>query len=112
MMKCLDQPRVPVLDGNVIRVLARLRRIGAPVQLTSTTTLLWGLADHLVDADRPGDFNQSVMELGATLCTPKQPSCSVCPLGTIGVCMAYTEATVDVKATHAKVSGFVIYRSS
>ncbi|THD20684.1 A/G-specific adenine glycosylase [Fasciola hepatica] len=45
------------------------------------------------------------MELGATLCTPKQPSCSVCPLGTIGVCMAYTEATVDVKATHAKVSG-------
>lgn len=115
--------RVPVLDGNVIRVLTRVRRIGAPIQLATTNTLLWELADHLVDPKRPGDFNQSLMELGAILCTPKQPSCSVCPLGAIEACMAYTEvclewisslqlvslkqATMKVSATHPKASGFV-----
>ncbi|KAA0195721.1 A/G-specific adenine DNA glycosylase [Fasciolopsis buskii] len=91
--------RVPVLDGNVIRVLTRVRRIGAPIQLATTNTLLWELADHLVDPKRPGDFNQSLMELGAILCTPKQPSCSVCPLGAIEACMAYTETWLQLLAS-------------
>ncbi|KAA3670553.1 uncharacterized protein DEA37_0001431 [Paragonimus westermani] len=81
--------RVPVLDGNVIRVLTRLRQIGSSVQSSSTTTLLWDLATKLVDVERPGDFNQAMMELGAICCTPKQPDCSHCPLGMAGLCGAF-----------------------
>ncbi|KAF8563804.1 hypothetical protein P879_09337, partial [Paragonimus westermani] len=88
---------VPVLDGNVIRVLTRLRQIGSPVQSSSTTTLLWDLATKLVDVERPGDFNQAMMELGAICCTPKQPDCSHCPLGMAGLCGAFEslQATVS-----------------
>lgn len=81
--------RVPVLDGNVIRVLTRLREIGSAVQLTSTANMLWDLTERLVDPERPGDFNQALMELGAVCCTAKQPKCLECPLGVVGVCGAY-----------------------
>eukprot|EP01133_Synstelium_polycarpum_P016015 gene16015-19061_t len=56
----------PLVDGNVIRVLSRLRAIGASPKLTTTSKLHWQLARDLVDPLRPGDFNQSLMELGAT----------------------------------------------
>ncbi|TGZ68943.1 hypothetical protein CRM22_004003 [Opisthorchis felineus] len=81
--------RVPVLDGNVMRVLTRLREIGSPIQLNTTNAVLWDLAEQLVDPNRPGDFNQAIMELGAVCCKPKQPNCSECPLGKIGLCGAY-----------------------
>ncbi|CAH8531478.1 unnamed protein product [Heterobilharzia americana] len=55
----------PALDGNVIRVLTRLREIGSPIQLPVTMESLWNLATELVDPDQPGDFNQALMELGA-----------------------------------------------
>ncbi|VDP82018.1 unnamed protein product [Echinostoma caproni] len=93
--------QAPVLDGNVIRVLTRLRCIGAPVQLNSTNLLLWKLADQLVDLDRPGDFNQALMELGAVVCTPKQPSCTVCPLGTTDICMAYAQERNALRSSAA-----------
>ncbi|PIK59733.1 hypothetical protein BSL78_03305, partial [Apostichopus japonicus] len=75
---CSGEP-VGVVDGNVIRVLSRLRCIGADVSQPSTMDSMWKLAHTLVDPDRPGDFNQAIMELGATVCTPKNPSCSSCP---------------------------------
>ena len=71
---------VGLVDGNVSRVLARLRRIGADITSPLTTQLTWRLAGDLVDTERPGDFNQSMMELGATVCTPKNPDCGECPL--------------------------------
>ncbi|KAF5396748.1 A/G-specific adenine DNA glycosylase [Paragonimus heterotremus] len=86
---------VPVLDGKVIRVLTRLLQIGSPVQASSTTTLLWDLAAKLVDVERPGDFNQAMMELGAVCCTPKQPDCSHCPLGMSGLCGALEVSKVN-----------------
>ena len=49
----------------------------------------WKNANDLVDPDRPGDFNQAMMELGATVCTPKNPSCSKCPLKKL--CHAFRE---------------------
>ncbi len=68
-----DQP-VAVLDGNVERVLRRL--IGGPRSAHES----WQAAQLLLDHDRPGDFNQAMMELGATVCVPAAPRCGVCPI--------------------------------
>ena len=65
---------VAVVDGNVERVLQRMT--GA--QLTSAET--WNRAEKFLSRSRPGDFNQAMMELGATVCTPRQPSCGACPV--------------------------------
>uniref|UniRef100_A0A8C3FE24 Adenine DNA glycosylase n=1 Tax=Chrysemys picta bellii TaxID=8478 RepID=A0A8C3FE24_CHRPI len=69
-----------VVDGNVIRVLCRLRCIGAESSSPAVTDRLWDLANALVDPARPGDFNQAMMELGATVCTPRAPLCMECPV--------------------------------
>ena len=68
-----DKPE-PVVDGNVTRVLARLLRIDTPVGTTRTPKRLWEEAERLVPTERPGDFNQALMELGATVCTPRARS--------------------------------------
>jgi A/G-specific adenine glycosylase len=68
-----DHP-VAVVDGNVERLLQRV--LGKML----ATEELWTTANHLLAANRPGDFNQAVMELGATVCTPRQPKCLVCPV--------------------------------
>jgi A/G-specific adenine glycosylase len=65
----------PVVDGNVRRVFARLGDDPAPADAD-----LWALAAELVPGSRPGDFNQALMELGATVCTPRSPRCGACPL--------------------------------
>ncbi|XP_067423855.1 adenine DNA glycosylase isoform X2 [Emydura macquarii macquarii] len=69
-----------VVDGNVIRVLCRVRCIGADASSLAVTDRLWYLANALVDPARPGDFNQAMMELGATVCTPRAPLCTACPV--------------------------------
>ncbi len=74
-----DQP-VPAVDGNVIRVVSRLRGIRENVGIPSVRRALEGEAASLVSAERPGDFNQAVMDLGATVCVPGTPSCERCPL--------------------------------
>ncbi|KAM7263518.1 hypothetical protein ACFE04_001201 [Oxalis oulophora] len=71
---------VPVVDGNVVRVFARLKAISANPKDSATIKSFWKLAAQLVDTSRPGDFNQSLMELGATVCTVSSPSCSSCPV--------------------------------
>ncbi|XP_056270291.1 adenine DNA glycosylase isoform X2 [Pseudoliparis swirei] len=68
------------VDGNVIRVLCRLRAIGADSTSPAVTEALWSQANTLVDPEGPGDFNQAMMELGARVCTPKGPQCSQCPV--------------------------------
>ncbi|MCP4641067.1 MAG: A/G-specific adenine glycosylase [bacterium] len=72
--------RAPVVDGNVIRVLARLFDIEACTDDTATRKVLWALAETLVPPKNPGDFNQALMELGAMVCTPKSPVCDGCPV--------------------------------
>ncbi|XP_054115265.1 adenine DNA glycosylase isoform X4 [Callithrix jacchus] len=69
-----------VVDGNVARVLCRVRAIGADPSSKLVSQQLWSLAQQLVDPARPGDFNQAAMELGATVCTPQRPLCSQCPV--------------------------------
>lgn len=70
----------PVLDGNVIRVFSRLFAIEDDVKKTATVKALWARAEELVDRERPGDWNQALMELGATVCAPESPRCGGCPL--------------------------------
>lgn len=74
-----NQPKA-VVDGNVIRVLSRWAGIEDDVSKSSVQKEIQTLADELLEKEHPGDFNQAVMELGATVCTPKNPNCEECPI--------------------------------
>src|SRR6266550_2454636 len=69
-----------VLDGNVARVLARLGAIRGDLRESQHWQELQETADRLLEPKSPGDWNQAMMELGATLCTPKSPQCLLCPV--------------------------------
>lgn len=84
LSSAFDQPEA-ILDGNVKRVLARL--IAAPVPPARQLAGFWRLSETLLDRRRPRSFNQAVMDLGATVCTPRNPRCGVCPWR--GWCAAY-----------------------
>jgi A/G-specific adenine glycosylase len=72
--------KLAVLDGNVARVLARLDAIRGDLRESRRWQLLQETADRFLDPESPGDWNQAMMELGATLCTPKSPQCLRCPV--------------------------------
>lgn len=72
--------RAAVVDGNVERVFARLMLIEDPINAPGTKKAVWSLAERLVPKSNPGDYNQALMELGATICKPKLPKCFVCPV--------------------------------
>jgi A/G-specific adenine glycosylase len=75
--------KTPLVDGNVERILARIFAISDPTEAPATKKRMWALADELLPDLRPGDFNQALMELGATLCTPRNPTCLLCPVKNI-----------------------------
>lgn len=77
---------VPAIDGNATRVIARLFRIRDVVTSGVARRRIAEIAAHLVARDEPGTFNQAIMELGATVCTPTSPSCFRCPLESL--CLA------------------------
>ncbi|KOS15391.1 a g-specific adenine glycosylase [Malassezia pachydermatis] len=92
----------PILDGNIARVLCRQAGLYADPRAKSTTDLQWELARMLVEAvspDRPsgvpGRWNQGLMELGSTHCTPTNPGCETCPIQ--ATCAAYIEGQVYEK---------------
>jgi A/G-specific adenine glycosylase len=70
----------PLVDGNVARVLARVFAVEGPTRSAPIAERLWALAERLVPRARPGDWNQALMELGATLCAPREPDCARCPI--------------------------------
>jgi A/G-specific adenine glycosylase len=78
----------PIVDGNVRRVFARLTDSANP-----TEAELWELAARFVVGTRPGDLNQALMELGATVCVPRSPNCGACPVR--DDCRAFAAGTVD-----------------
>uniref|UniRef100_V5E339 Adenine DNA glycosylase n=2 Tax=Kalmanozyma brasiliensis (strain GHG001) TaxID=1365824 RepID=V5E339_KALBG len=93
---------VPILDGNVARVLSRQLGLYANPKAKVTTDLMWAAADVLVKkayevgeekGTVPGEWNQALMELGSTVCTPLKPVCGDCPIRQ--TCRAYSEATAD-----------------
>ncbi|WP_343228660.1 A/G-specific adenine glycosylase [Sphingomonas colocasiae] len=70
--------RAVVVDGNVERVVARLFAVETP--LPAAKPELYALTDRITPSERPGDFAQAMMDLGATICTPRNPLCALCPL--------------------------------
>jgi A/G-specific adenine glycosylase len=91
---------VPVLDGNVIRVFARLTDLADDVTQPTTQAKLWELAESWLPAERAGDYNQALMELGRTICKPRHPLCAQCPLQTD--CRAYANGTQAERPVKAK----------
>lgn len=77
---------VPVLDGNVERVLSRWLHLEGDPKRAAQRRVLRSAAAEMLDSARPGDSNQALMELGATVCTPSSPGCGACPLA--GGCAA------------------------
>ena len=68
------------LDGNIRRILARYYDIADPVRTPETEKRLWELAAENLDRERPGDFNEALMDLGSAICLPENPQCLLCPL--------------------------------
>jgi len=89
--------RAPLVDGNVARVLARVRGLDEDVKSTAGQKRIWAEAGALMAAlpatMAPGDLNQGLMELGATVCTPTAPACLTCPLS--GPCVARADGRQD-----------------
>ena len=79
----------PILDGNVKRVLSRLFAVSGNPARGKAEALLWQLSASLIPEGHASPFNQALMDLGATVCTPKVPQCSICPLARL--CKAKTE---------------------
>ncbi len=71
---------VPAVDGNVIRVLSRLFNVDGDITLKATRDQLWQLAERAIPHSRAGIWNEGLMELGRTICTPLSPRCLDCPL--------------------------------
>ncbi len=100
---CYNEP-VPVVDGNVYRVLARYFDIETPVNSSAGIKEFKQLAAELLDSDDPGTYNQAVMEFGALQCKPQLPLCESCPLS--GSCLALKNGKISqlpVKLKKAKV---------
>ena len=75
----LDQ-RLPILEGNTIRLYARLLEMKSDPRSTANQKVLWQFAESILPKKRPGDFNQSLMELGSEICKPKTWQCEACPV--------------------------------
>lgn len=85
---------IPVVDGNVKRVLSRLLEIDVPVNRSGAHKWFKVPAGRLICPEQPADFNQAMMELGAMVCRPKTPACETCPLS--GLCLARRHNTTAV----------------
>uniref|UniRef100_A0AAV1UW19 Adenine DNA glycosylase n=1 Tax=Peronospora matthiolae TaxID=2874970 RepID=A0AAV1UW19_9STRA len=103
--------REPLVDGNVIRVVARMRAVGADPKNKQLIKFSWRTASELVrECDRPGALNQALMELGATMCTVQNPQCSDCPVKS--VCLAYEEKHVATPKSKRLATSHVPVESS
>jgi A/G-specific adenine glycosylase len=101
--------QVAVLDGNVFRVLARVFGLTQDIAVPASRKVFQQLADTLIPADQPAEFNQAIMEFGAIQCTPAKPDCLFCPLQS--QCFAFqhgmvSELPVKSKAKAARTRHF------
>lgn len=86
--------KVPAVDGNVMRVFSRLFALEDDIAKPATRKKMENIAEQVIPEYSPGDFNQALMELGATICTPKSPQCLFCPVN--DVCLAYEKGLEKV----------------
>jgi A/G-specific adenine glycosylase len=104
------------LDGNIRRVYTRLFNIEQPIRERETEKYLWHIARQQLPAGQAGDYNQALMDLGATVCTPRNPVCETCPLQNL--CEAYSLDVQDQRPVknarppvpHHTVAAAVIHR--
>lgn len=95
---------VPAIDGNAFRVFARYFDIDLDISEAKTKKYFFELGKKIIDPKRPGDFNEAVMELGATVCLPNNPKCEICPLNES--CAALAKGNIErrpVKTNKLKV---------
>ncbi len=83
----------PLVDGNVIRVFSRLFGLKGRAKDPAFVKKMWPLAERLMPRKNPGDWNQALMELGATVCTPDSPACGACPVAKH--CVAFKKGVQD-----------------
>lgn len=115
LSSAFNQP-ISILDGNVKRVLARLVALSDPP--AKAIQFLWDVSDSLLDPDNPRDFNQGLMDLGATICTRSQPKCLLCPW--LSHCQAYQQGKQNQlpmredssPLPHKKIGVAVIYNNA
>lgn len=88
------------LDGNIRRILSRYHDIAEPVRESKTEKRLWELAEEHLDRERPGDHNEALMDLGASICLPRDPRCGECPLAED--CLAYARGTAGERPVIGK----------
>ena len=103
---------VAAVDGNVYRVLSRYFGVTESIDETATKKRIAELANEVLATEKPGNHNQAVMELGATVCSPVKPNCEECPLK-IG-CKAYTDnlqAELPIRSKKTKVRDRFFYYS-
>jgi len=106
----------PALDGNIRRVLSRFFNLDTPAKSTQGEKLLWELARQNLPPGQAGDYNQAIMDLGATICTPSSPDCPNCPLSpscqafALGLQEQRPVTTPKPKIPHHTVAAAVIQR--
>ena len=83
-----DQPHA-ILEGNTIRLFARLSALRADTTKSTSQKQLWEFSEQLLPNRRPGDFNQAAMDLGREICKPKKPNCETCPISDF--CVTYVQ---------------------
>ena len=110
--------RAPVLDGNVIRVLSRAFRVTENVQQPETVKRLWELAESLLPDAGVRGHNEALMELGATVCRPRQPMCQECPVSAFCEAFRYSvQNDLPVKSPkkpipHIDVTAGIIWKKN
>lgn len=95
---------VPAIDGNAFRVYSRYFNVHIDILSPQAKKYFFELGKEIIDQNRPGDFNQAVMELGATVCVPVNPKCEICPVN--DSCEALKQKTVNqlpIKSKKVKV---------
>jgi A/G-specific adenine glycosylase len=97
----------PALDGNIRRVLARVFNVQEPARSPQAEHILWGLAAANLPQGKAGDYNQALMDLGASICTPRSPNCHSCPAGEI--CQAYALGIQEQRPVRSARSGVPHY---
>jgi A/G-specific adenine glycosylase len=99
-----------VLDGNVIRILTRLFDYNETVGQPATDKQLWLWAQSLISKVRPGDYNQAMMDLGRTICTPRNPQCQQCPVKMH--CLAFKHQTQNTRPVKKAKAALPLIRAA
>ncbi len=84
---------IPLLDGNVIRVMSRVGRIQADIAKAGTKKMIMEALTQLIPPENPGAFNQGLMDLGRVICLPQNPRCETCPIASF--CQAFKQGDMD-----------------